>query len=228
MSKGVVIIEHPKCGRFWLNNILLDLDGVTPIMSHADTAGTRRTNKPPLDPRDFYDSLNPGVYGQKKKVFLYRDPRDVMVSFYYWVKYRMRKNVHKPSARNMSVFLRSKYGIKYLLMFYQLWAEYEDKYGMMFLSYEDMHKDISSCIKEVLEFLEVPVNEKQLSKAIERNSFKNMRKRELKKRGASHNQSLHARSGKVGDHVNHMSMKDIAYCNEMMINHPSKLIERYM
>ena len=229
----MLIIEHPKCGRIWLYNILKEIEGLAPSISHAGSAAiNRKDNIDHISPDDYINSKNvhnvekwAKWHNSQQKVFLYRDPRDVMTSFYFWVKNRVRKNkIDVKCAVDIPTFLRSIYGIEYLLKFYQMWGEYK---AVMYLSYEEMSIDTYSSIISVLKFIGHRIDKAEIIDAIEMNSFENMRKMELKKnprQSEDKPERLHVRKGIVGDHVNHMSTEDIEYCNKMMEKYPSRFL----
>lgn len=225
MYNKVLIVEHPKCGRHWLENLLMYSGNIGTSLSHAGSAAIRRKDKNPMTPIQYFNSIGPKTGWKRKKIFLYRNPKDVMVSFYYQVKYRCHPTkVNLLLAKDISTFIRSKYGIEYLLKFYQLWENFTDEFGIMFLSYENLHEDTFSSIKRVLEFVEHEINEEKIKFSIEFNNFENTRKREEERHPNWNKSKYHTREGKVKGYKNYMNEDDINYCNEMMEKYPSRLL----
>lgn len=223
----VLIIEHPKCGRVWLRNILRDINPsinlIEAQMNHAYSAAIHRKGQPPMDPAEWYASIHPRIRNTYRRIFLYRDPKDVMISFYYWLK-------RKKNIGDISQFIKSIYGMEYLLRFYQVWCAYSESDGgkdIIFVSYESMIDDTFSSINNILTSLGLSVDADLVERAIERNVFERMRKREIGRRGNKTEQHLHTRRGKVGDYRNHMSPEDIEYCNTLTDKYPSRIANEY-
>lgn len=225
MVHKVLIVEHPKCGRHWLDNLLTYSGNIGTVLSHAGSAAIKRSNKNPMKPMEYFNSIDPRAGWKRKKIFLYRDPRDVMVSFYYQVKYRCDSSkVDISLAEDIHTFIKSKYGIEYLLKFYQVWENYTDKFGIMFLSYKDLHNDTLSSIKRVFEFLKHPINEEKILESIEYNSFENTRQREIERNPDWNKKRYHARKGKVKGYLDYLNKEDLIYCSKMMEKYPSRFL----
>jgi hypothetical protein len=220
----ILLIEHPKCGRLWVQNLLQTIDERIRVdMTHAKSAGVNRTYERPVTPAEYFDSLHETIgYKKRKKIFLYRDPRDVMVSFYHQIKYKcMRPKVDVTLAIDIPTFIRSIYGIEYLLKFYQLWENYD----AIHVSYEDLRKDTLSTLKNILNYVGFLIDEEKILYSIEYNSFERTRDREMEEKPSFHNHQYHAREGKVGGYENYMSNEDIEYCNSMIKKYPSKFVK---
>ena len=72
-----VVLSYPKSGRTWLRAMLDEL-GIGVDYDHADA----NTLYHPTEPFEI-GRVDAGRYGDKRVVFLQRDPRDVLVSSYF-------------------------------------------------------------------------------------------------------------------------------------------------
>jgi hypothetical protein len=224
-----MIMEHPKCGRTWLNALLrtsvskeydIDLSGKTSLvmLNHDGQALKNRKD----------DYIRSGKYDDNKSIiFLVRDPRDVMVSFYFAVKRPYR--VHLFPYGNISEFIRSKFGIEHMMKFLNDWSVIlSNKKDSMWISYENMQADTMSVLTDCLGFIGIDVSVKSMRFAIEKCSFDKMQKDEMKQSEVANREQLQIRRGKIGGYVDYLKSNDIDYINHMMRQYKCYLIEDYL
>lgn len=240
------IISFPKCGRTWLRfmlgNALSDRFGVavegaagnfntfTLKIREAGCSSIRQTSiihdgSSFTSHRPYHELLNEDKshYQGKSVLFLVRDPRDVVVSYYF----HMLKRENKYEG-TLSEFIRDEYlGIRKILAFYKNWhnnrhipAEFR------LLRYEDIHADPLKALKESLEMMQVSgIDEHILIKAVEQGRFDRMQN--MEKSGQSRHdilrpgnpddpESFKVRKGKIGGYKEYLSQTDIDYLNRMM------------
>lgn len=126
-----------------------------------------------------------------RTIFIARDPRNVVVSWY-----RSTLETHQESPqiklqreqlKNMSMEEGITLGIKILAnkfaeirTWYEL-AEKEDKH-VMFIRFEDITKEPFKYFRAIFDFLKTPIPDKELETILEYYSKENMRKRDLETR----------------------------------------------
>ncbi len=218
--RPIFILSYPKSGRTWLRVILNDLE-LNPAFEHLQTKFTFL--KPPTEVMDGLESL----YG-KRVIFLYRDPRDVVVSAYYY--YKNNKGLHDCS---MKEFIRSpNMGFEKVVAFNDFVLQHSDHFkAFLPISYEEMRKDPVPIVKKCLNFMAIPhLNSSKIQRAVEKNDFKNMQKREKEKELLNEygeglfsapkkdgtEQALKVRRGKVSGYLDEFDDDDLTYCNEIM------------
>lgn len=215
----IKIIEHPKCGRTWLfnmMNIVIDINKL-PVKrldrAHNNTAlPNREYPYQKREYREIHRKLN-------HIIFLIRDPRDVINSFYFWATTRGKKYYNG----NMSQFIRSKYGIEYLLKFYNDWNEIADNHDNIIpMWYENIKSDTLSNIRWLFKEMGFDPTEKSLKKAVKQTTFDKLRKQE-----GNFSNSAKFRKGIVGDYRNNFTKKDIDYCNNLMNKYNCDFIKDY-
>lgn len=201
------IIEHPKCGRTWLYNmmnIIISHDKLAIKRldrAHNNTSLLNRENK--YKKRQYLDIHKKLNY----IIFLIRNPKDVINSFYFWAT--VRGNYFSGS---MSQFIKSKYGIEYLLKFYRDWDKiHNENNNIIPIYYEDLKQNTKETLVNLFDKIGFNVSDKALNKAIKQTSFNKMRKQEGK-----FNNSAKFRKGIIGDHKNNFTKKDIKYCNDLI------------
>ena len=235
------IISFPKSGRTWLRiligktlcerfnlpeEIMLDTHKVTAAagilrtqMTHDDSSiigGYKyyRYNELSTDKRK---------YSKKKVIFLVRNVKDILVSFYFQVT--KRENNYTGS---ISDFIRSdRYGIKKILTFYNIWHENRTvPKEFLLLRYEDMHKNPGEVLVKTIKFLGCDeVDNHIIKKAVEFASFTHMKKMEkdgffkrdsMRAANINDDESYKVRRGIVGGYENYLSEGDIKYIDQII------------
>jgi len=137
-------VSYPKSGRSWIRYILVQLGVEKEISFHHD--GFEFSDYP-KGPHNFNLDDRLLQYSQVEKlVYLERDFRDVMVSFYFQITGRMR-DVHQYQG-SMSEFLRDGYfGAHNLKFFRQMWSEIIERRNFLKVTYEDCHQDIENTMR---------------------------------------------------------------------------------
>jgi len=241
------VISYPKCGRTWLRLMLghylahhygltrteylrlqefsEDDPRVPPIRVYHDDKPYKRT------PEEL--SADKSAYAQDQVVLLVRDPRDVIVSRFYALKYRAQG---EPYPGSIGKFLRESRGsLATLCAYYRIWLEQRHvPRGFLVVRYEDMHRDPARELRRVLELLGVePIREDVIAAAVEFGRFDNMRRleeqdafgaRTLRPADQADPRSYKTRKGIVGDHRNEIPAEDLAWMDRFIAEHaPAEL-----
>ncbi len=170
-------------------------------------------------------------YQSHRVILLVRDPRDVMVSFYFQHKYRIRdgKQIEgrpiQPYAGDLASHLREPGGaLERLLKFYNVWAANQNiPKAFLRVRYEDLHTQPQQELDRVLHFLGLSVGDRILADAVEFAQFDQMRALEqsgqlatsrLTPGDPSNPESFKTRRGEVGGYQHYFSDHDIEYVNQ--------------
>ena len=159
-------------------------------------------------------------FGNNKRIYIYRNPGDTMVSYY-----EFRKSLKDNPLKNQSFqeFIRNeKYGINYWCEHFLSWKDNCD----ILVSYEELKDNSLEKIKNVLSKLKLnKIGDDLLSVAIERFSFKNIRSMEEKvglddSAKEKHKEGYRfARKGIVGDWVNYFNDEDKNFLIKTLEDH---------
>ncbi|XP_070581587.1 sulfotransferase 1C4-like [Ptychodera flava] len=181
-----------------------------------------------------YTSLPTQLQGNKKAkiIYLARNPKDVAVSTYYFEKLLAQQQLIK-SGKTYDYF--SDYVVDFVNDLANSWGAYSGMHwhdhamefwrrrhdeNVLFLKYEDMHKDIRSTISAIATFLDVVLEEKSLDAIVANTSFEASKKnlRTLRAKYCKYRlgvdpetQSPFVRKGKVGGWKEYFTVAD----NEM-------------
>ncbi len=256
------VLSFPKCGRTWLRVLLGRLFQLHFRLEHPNIERRLfRLHKlyrlNPAVPRVilFHDDhphwkkpeemkRSKSWYARKKVILLVRDPRDVVVSFYFEQSKRfgmqeaenMRRRIELRGYRNriktyrgtISEFIREPWGsFDTIIEYYNIWEEFRKRTpDFMLLRYEDLKSDAIGNLRKVAEFMDIPnVKDETLDEAVNYGSFENMRKMEVENRvhdGAlaqkikGDEQSFKTRKGKVGGYREQLIDEDVAWLNDHM------------
>lgn len=231
LDPDVYIVSYPKCGRTWVRILLREY---TKLLGHPTRDFNDRGlieiggdivakfehgqgNWVPAPPRIESLEFDRARYRNKKVVFLVRDPRDVLVSSWYHLKFR--EHIYRGE---LSEFIRDELvGIEKVVAFMNLWMEHgHETGGFLVLTYEDLHRDPENSFSKLLEFVGLVPDEGLLRQAMEASSFDQMKAMEIQgslkepwmRPGAEGlDRSLKVRRGKIGGFRKELKDAEIAY-----------------
>jgi len=181
-----------------------------------------------------WDTLN--HFRGKKVVMLVRDPRDIAVSQFFQWKYRMRPhkirlNKFPAPGAELTTFdfvTHPGCGIPKMIEFYNDWARAFPYLGdILVVRYEDMRKDPAATMRQVLEFVDTPGTDEEITQAVEFASLENMKKLEengpsrgggmrLKSGDRGNPESFKTRRGKVGGYRDYFDDEQVAVVDKLV------------
>ncbi len=230
VEPDVYVVSYPKCGRTWVRTMLktcaelleqpeqvfhdkelVQVSGR--IVKFEHDQGTWVPAPPRLDKLSFRRH----TYAGKKVVLLVRDPRDVLVSSWYHLRYR--ENIFRA---DLSTFIRDPLvGIEKVVAFMNMFV---DNAGVpsdfLLMTYEDLHQQPRDCFSSLLRLIDIGISDGVLDQAIEASSFGRMKQMETRgsmrepwmRPGAKDlDKALKVRRGKVGSYRQELSEDDVAY-----------------
>lgn len=224
----------PKSGTTWLEKMLFTLPGFSEIMIpeavyfEQNNIGSHHYDFPKNTISRLKDSLSVlklHVHGSKNNVdilheanlnyvVLFRDLRDVAVSYFFYVKntpwhpeYKQYKKIEK-TADGLRLFAKN------LLPAYKewilSWSRVNDK-RCLIIKYEDLKTDTTKHFTQILHHYGINLSAGEISAVVEKNSFKNLA--EGRKEGTSDSSSFF-RKGISGDWKNHFDKELISIYKE--------------
>jgi hypothetical protein len=190
------ILSYPKSGRTWLRMLVgqaivlqrgltdvfpTDLEAITGRLDDLPTIRVIHDDPSYKDqPRPYYTRKRD--FRDKTVVFVARDPRDVVVSFYYHLSRRGLSSARDGDAPifdgPLVEFVRHpRFGIDPLLDYMNGWlAAREVPRRFVLVRYEDLHADAAGELKRVLDVLGITgIDDDVVARAVESGSFDAMR-----------------------------------------------------
>lgn len=210
-----VIVSYPKAGRTWLR-VMLDELGL-PVECTHDGSGTAR-------PFERLALCRNPVYREKPVLFMLRDPRDTVVSYYFQ---RTLRSDRFDGA--MSDFVRDPaYGIEKIMRFNLAWLQLgRDLPAFLPVTYETLKSDPVDVMKSVVDFIGTSRPESEIERVCSNNTFEKMKAREgsgeyneryrkMLRPASEHPESYKVRRGKIGGYADYLTEEDIAYCDDTL------------
>lgn len=215
-KKSLLVTEFPKSGGSWLTSMLAEVLSID-----------FPQNSFPRKMASAFQGHYLNSYLQKKIVVLWRDPKDIMVSWYF---HSVVGNNHSNEAFVRSV--REKCGItcpedvvlnlpKFIRYSFAgemspgfNWNDFYDKWhadsNAVHISYEELRNNPVDALSRLIVELGFELDDNKIKCVVEKFSFKNVSGRS---EGQEDNKSF-ARKGVVGDWVNYFSDEALLVFNE--------------
>ena len=213
---SAIVISYPKSGRTWLRTILakyMELEYGIPF--------TLELNDRELD-KELRIEFTHFIWRVEeaancKKVLLFRNPKDIIVSHYHHCKSR-----EKIFNGSINEFIRDyEFGISSIVHFMnEIWERYGNCKNSIIMSYEGLHKDVYGEVSKLIVFLGLRVDDGNIKNAIKFSEFKKMQRMErtgefgdwrLKTGNTDRMETFKVRKGIVGGYKEELGRKEIEY-----------------
>jgi len=239
-SFDTFIVSYPKSGRTWLQRMIIeavklnsddtiDLEDVselnshfknfpTMLSTHASSSWEEIVHDEESITKEDYKS-----YSHGKIVFLYRDPRDVLVSQYYHIRHRSGFS----SLKKEDMLLSRNVGIRKIIAFMNKWKVYseENPSNILCISYELLKQNPTKGLIDIFAFLNVELKPEVIEKAIANTTLKKMKEKELKGSSnstpwsnteSSKENAFQSRKGIVGEYKEFFTKHEIELINQII------------
>lgn len=253
-------LSFPKSGRTWVQYMLSSISSqetgkeINAVLeSNAPTfqktaPARKRVQVQFSHGVDNYDLCRDGsfrkdIYTGKQAILLFRNPRDVLISYYYHEKWRS-----KNFSGSLSDFIRCddqnapehekhklRWGIRPIVNYYNTLYREKDcfkKHKIFF--YEEFREEPEENLRALLDFCNISCSEDRLQYALESGQFKNMKKMEQKGeisyyglKKAEDQRGSKVRKAKVNSYKEEMEQDDIDFCNQYLTQHLDDFFARY-
>lgn len=185
-------------------------------------------------------------YKNKKVFLLVRDPRDVLVSNYFYQKHRhqlFHGTPHeflycypKQQADNPK---RPRYGLDAIINYMNAWVSCQNIFQDIYIAYyEEFKKDTRHELSKLCNYLELPTTDTLIDQVVEYGSFENMRHLEVSRAldwhgltppsNMSGESGMKVRKGRVGGYNELFSQEDIEYMNKKIATELHPFFEKYV
>ncbi|KAM6405889.1 amine sulfotransferase-like [Pluvialis apricaria] len=228
-DSDIFIATYPKSGTVWTQNIL------SLIIHEGHRNGTENVETMERIPwleynikkMDYAKLPSPRVLAthlpyylvprdlRKKKariIYVARNPKDVMVSYYHFSKFIITMEKIPDFNLFMERFLAGKVLASSWLDHVAGWYSHAEDFNILFLTYEEMKKDLRSAVLKICDFIGKKLSEEEVDSVVRQATFENMRKdpranyENLPDDIADKDKGRFLRKGTVGDWKNIMTV----------------------
>ncbi|NXV27577.1 ST3A1 sulfotransferase, partial [Rissa tridactyla] len=192
-DSDIFLTTYPKSGTVWTQNIL------SLIIHEGHRNGTENMETMERIPwleyniknKDYADLPLPRVFAthlpyylvprdlrnkRARVIYVSRNPKDVMVSYYHFSKYMSAVEEVPDFNLFMERFLAGKVLGSSWLDHVAGWYSHAEDFNILFLTYEEMKKDLRSAVLKICNFLGKKLSEEEVDSVVRQATFENMRK----------------------------------------------------
>lgn len=227
----VFIVTYPKSGTIWAQQILslIYFEGHrynTENLQTLDRAPFFEYNLRNVDfakmpsPRIFSSHLPyylvPKVFKNKKVkiLYIYRNPKDVLTSYFHFSNLMVILEASDTVETFMQAFLDGRVVGSNWFDHIRGWYEHRHDFNIMFLSYEDMKKDLRGSVLKICSFLEKELSEEDVDAVVRQATFQNMKSDQRanyvdiirEEIGTRNDEGTFLRKGTIGDWKHHLTV----------------------
>ncbi|XP_072266306.1 amine sulfotransferase-like [Pyxicephalus adspersus] len=191
-DSDVFLVTYPKSGTIWTQQVLNlimherhrngleHIDNMTraPWIEynlHNDAFNSRQSPRLFTSHLPYYLMPKDLRFKRAKIIYVYRNPKDVLVSFYHFHKLYQKLEVTLEWETFLGLFLSGRVTSGSWFDHIKGWYTHKEDYNILFLTYEEMKKDLRSAVIKICNFVDIKLDDDALGTVLEKSSFKSMR-----------------------------------------------------
>ncbi|XP_043540899.1 amine sulfotransferase-like isoform X1 [Chiloscyllium plagiosum] len=185
----VIAVTYPKSGTVWMQQIL------TLIFSNGDLAAVQ--NKLPVERVPWVEvptmcfltlpsprlavshlpyHLSPeGLKKTGKVIYIYRNPKDVVVSLYHFQNYITLLKTPSGFGEFLEMFIEGKVIYGSWFDHIQNWYAHRNEFNILFMCYEEMKLDLRTSVQKICKFLGKELDNEKLDTIVKHCTFEIMK-----------------------------------------------------
>ncbi|NXO54343.1 ST3A1 sulfotransferase, partial [Aramus guarauna] len=192
-DSDIFLATYPKSGTVWTQNILSLIihEGHRNGTENMETMDRIPWLEYKIKDMDYADLPLPRVFAthlpyylvprdlrnkRGRVIYVTRNPKDVMVSYYHFSKFMSTLEEIPDFNLFMERFLAGKVLASSWLDHVAGWCSHAEDFNILFLTYEEMKKDLRSAVLKICNFLGKKLSEEEVDSVVRQATFENMRK----------------------------------------------------
>ncbi|KAA0703444.1 Amine sulfotransferase [Triplophysa tibetana] len=192
-ESDIFVVTYPKSGTIWLQQILslIEVKGDATAINDQLTSERIPWIEVMGNEEKFDSAPSPRIrvthlqykfmpLGLKKKkgkvIYVARNPKDVLVSYFHFHKYAtMLETLASIKDTFFEKFMEGNVYGNCWFEHIKTWHSHKDEINFLYVTYEDMIKDLGSVVEKISLFLGKTLTPQQVNKVVEHSTFKNMK-----------------------------------------------------
>lgn len=191
-DSDVFLVTYPKSGTIWTQQVinlifnerqrngLEDIDNMTRapwIEYNLYNIDFNRRPSPRLFTSHLPYYLMPKElrFKRAKIIYVFRNPKDVLMSFYHFHKLYTKLHIALDWETFMDMFLSGRVIGGSWFDHVRGWYTHKEDYNILFMTYEEMKKDLRSAVKKICNFVDIRHDDQAVDTIVEKSTFGNMK-----------------------------------------------------
>ncbi|XP_043116448.1 amine sulfotransferase-like [Puntigrus tetrazona] len=191
-DSDVFVITYPKSGTIWLQQILRLMEVKGDVTATNDQLNSECIPWMELikSEQQFVSAPSPRIhvshlpykfmpFGLKQKkgkvIYVARNPKDVLVSYFHFHKYANMLETPKDFDDFFEKFMKGNVFGDCWFEHVKSWCSHKDEMNFLYITYEEMIKDLRSVVEKIASFLGKNLTPQQLNNVVEQSTFKIMK-----------------------------------------------------
>uniref|UniRef100_A0A8C4SAG2 Sulfotransferase n=1 Tax=Erpetoichthys calabaricus TaxID=27687 RepID=A0A8C4SAG2_ERPCA len=188
-DSDVFLMTYPKSGTVWTQQIMTLIFEDDCTEDYQQNYERMPWIEFPLDGYDFVNRPSPRLYAthlpyhmvpkalkekKAKVIYVFRNPKDTMVSYFHFSKMMNDLETMPSITELIERYLNGKVLGGSWFDHVKGWYDHKDQVNILFLSYEEISKDLRSAVLKISKFVGKQLEDATIDNIVERSTFKNM------------------------------------------------------